>query len=278
MGLLVVFLLGVSQPNRGRKGILVISFGTSYADTREKTIKATENLFIEAFPSDDVFRVFTSQTIINILNDRDNLQVYNIHEAMKMLKKQGYATVIIQSLHVMNGKGYEEMKRTIMSYENDFNEIVIGKALLTSQEDYLDVAKALSTQLEVVNSDAVVFMGHGTHHEANAVYPALESVLHDLGYMDAYVGTIEGIPIFESILKQLKEKNVNKVTLMPLTLVAGKHALKDMAGDQEHSWETKLKAEGIEVDSYMHGLGENPAIRQLFVQHAETAIKGKHVD
>ncbi|RKD21416.1 sirohydrochlorin cobaltochelatase [Caminicella sporogenes DSM 14501] len=262
------------DPNK--KAILVVSFGTSYADTRKLTIEATEKRFAEEFPDYDIVRAFTAQTIINILKERDKIDVYNVKEALDYLKSQKYSEVIIQPLHIMNGAEYDELLAQVAAYEGDFDKLKVGKPLLTTTEDYLEVVKALKAQLpELKDDEAVVFMGHGTHHFANATYSELEYVLHDLGHKNVFVGTVEGYPGLEQVMNRLKENNIKKVTLMPFMLVAGDHATNDMAGDEDDSWKTVLKKAGYEVEVYLHGLGENKGIQDIYLKHAHEAIKGQ---
>ena len=259
-----------------KQAMLVVSFGTSYADTRALTIDKVEEQFKEKFASYDIYRAFTSQTIIDILKERDNIQVYNVKEAMEELKKQKYSKVVIQNLLIMNGAEYDEFVAQIEPFKDDFKEISIGKALLTSHDDYTKTVEAMKSQLpEMAEGEAVVFMGHGTHHHANAVYPALEYSFHDVGLKNVFVGTVEGFPAFEDVVERLEENNINKVTLMPFMLVAGDHANNDMAGDEEDSWKTMLKEKGFEVDTYIHGLGENQGIRDIYMEHAEAAIENE---
>lgn len=277
--LLLVSLMLVSivscSPDSNKQALLVVSFGTSYQDTREKTLDKTQQVFEEKFASYDVYRAFTAQTIIDILEERDNIKVNNVKEALEALKKDNYGTVVIQSLHVMNGAEYDDMMAIVDEYKNDFNEIKVGKALLTTHEDYDNVIESLATNFPERNdNEAIVFMGHGTHHEANAVYAALEYAFDAAGYNNVFVGTVEGFPTLENVMLQLEENQIEKVTLMPLMIVAGDHAENDMGGDEEDSWKTILKQSGYEVEVFMHGMGENEGIREIFMDHAEEAIEG----
>lgn len=273
--ILVVMLFVGCGPDNNKQAMLVVSFGTSYADTRELTLDATQDVFEEKFASYDVYRAFTAQTIIDILKERDNIEVYNVKEALEELKKQKYGTVVIQSLHVMNGAEYDDMMAVVRDYEKDFNEIKVGKALLTTHEDYEAVIEALAVNFpEMADDEAVVFMGHGTHHEAGAVYAALEYSFKAAGYDNVFVGTVEGFPTLDHVVSQLEEKSIEKVTLMPLMIVAGDHAENDMGGDEEDAWKVILKQAGYEVEVYMHGMGENQGIRDIFISHAEEAIEG----
>lgn len=276
ISLMALMLFVGCGPDESKKAMLVVSFGTSYSDTREKTLDATEAVFAEKFASYDLYKAYTSQTIIDILQERDSIDVYNVREALDELKKQKYGSVVIQSLHVMNGAEYDDMTAIVDEYKNDFADIKVGKALLTTHEDYENTVAGLAKNFpEMADNEAVVFMGHGTHHEANAVYASLEYTFHANGYDKVFVGTVEGFPTFENVLKQLRENNIEKVTLMPLMIVAGDHAENDMAGDEDDSWKVMLKKEGFEVDIYMHGMGESDDIRNIFISHAEEAIKGE---
>jgi len=274
VSLMLVGIVGCS-PDVNKQALLVVSFGTSYQDTREKTLDATQKAFEEEFASYDVYRAFTAQTIIDILEERDNIKVNNVEEALEALKKDNYGTVVIQSLHVMNGAEYDDMMAIVEEYKSDFNEIKVGKALLTTHEDYENVIDSLASNFPERNdNEAIVFMGHGTHHEANAVYAALEYAFSAAGYDNVFVGTVEGFPTLENVVAQLEENQIEKVTLMPLMIVAGDHAENDMGGDEEDSWKTILKQSGYEVEVFMHGMGENEGIREIFMDHAEEAIEG----
>lgn len=269
-------LVGCNKADANKKALLVVSFGTSYTDTREKTIEATEAVFAEEFSSYDVKRAFTSQTIIDILQERDGIEVDNVKEAMDKLVKEGYGTLVVQSLHVMNGAEYDDMLAVVESYEDQFEDLKIGKALLTSDDDYNQVVEGLAPHFEDLDDgSAFVFMGHGTHHEANSVYAALEYKFQAAGYENVFVGTVEGFPAFDNVLTKLKEKGINKVTLMPFMIVAGDHAENDMAGDEADSWKIMLKSQGFEVETKLVGLGENEIIRNVFISHAEHAIEGE---
>lgn len=260
-----------TDPNK--KAILVVSFGTSYADTRALTIEATEQRFREEFPDYDIIRAFTSQTIINILRDRDKIEVYNVKEALEYLKSEKYSEVIIQPLHIINGAEYDELVAEAILYQEYFNKFEIGRPLLTSAEDYFEVVEALKEQVSMLKeNEGVVFMGHGTHHHSNAAYTAMEYVFHDMDYKNVFIGTVEGYPQIDQVMSRLKEKNIDKVTLIPFMFVAGDHASNDMAGDEDDSWKTILKKAGYEVEVYLHGLGENTKIQDIYLKHARSAI------
>ena len=278
--LVTLALAGCAQAapdtDKSKRAILVVSFGTSYSDTRELTIEATEEAFVKAYPDYDIFRAFTAQIIIDKLEERDGIEVDNMQEALERLRGQKYSEVIVQPTLIMNGAEYDEMVAAVEEYEEDFDKIVVGDALLTSHEDYEIVMDALKAQIgDLAEDEAVVFMGHGTHHFADAAYSAMDLRFKNAGMDNVFVGTVEGYPLFEDVTPRLEEKGINKVRLMPFMLVAGDHASNDMAGDEDDSWKVMLKQQGYAVETYMHGLGELKEIQDLFVAHAEAAMHGE---
>ena len=273
--LCVTSLLGVAMASE-KKAILVVSFGTSYADTRKVTIEAVEQQVQDTFTEYEMRRAFTANIIINILRDRDGIDVDAPEQALQTLQDEGFTEVIVQPLHVIPGAEFHDLVMTVGKFKAGFEKLVIGSPLLASSEDYMNAAAALKTQLpELGDGEAVVLMGHGTHHPANAAYPALERVFEDAGLHNVLVGTVEGYPELEHVISKLKRLNIRKVTLMPFMLVAGDHAQNDMAGDEEDSWKTILTNKGFDVDVILKGMGENPQIQAIYLQHVEQAIKGE---
>lgn len=265
---------GNQEPVADKKGILVVSFGTSYADTRKVTIEACENKITESFPDYEVRRAFTSSIIRNILKDRDNIIVDSPEEALTKMKDDGFTEVIVQPLHIIPGAEYNEMLNTLTDFEANFEKLVIGRPILTTINDYKAAVEALKVQLPELNKDqAVVVMGHGTHHPANASYSCLQLVISDM-MSNVFVGTVEGYPTLDDVIAKLKAEGIKEVTLMPYMVVAGDHAQNDMAGDEEDSWKTILKKEGFVVKTYLHGLGENPEYQQIYVNHVQDCIDG----
>lgn len=259
-----------------KQAVLVVSFGTSHEETRKITIDATEAYFEEQFSDYDVFRAFTSPTIIRVLNNRDNIQVNNVIEALDFIKSLKYEKVIVQSLHVINGYEYDDMYEIVHSFKDNFEELSIGAPLLTSDDDFRKTIDALSTQFaEKENDEAVIFVGHGTHHKSNSVYQKLEETFKLSNYKNIFVGTIDGDSTFENTLEKLRINKIKKVILMPMLIVAGDHAKNDIAGDNDDSWKSKLTKEGFDVRLYLHGIGENVAIRDIFISHAKDAIQVK---
>lgn len=258
------------DPNK--KAILVVSFGTSYNDSRDATIGAVEKAIQDAYPDYEVRRAFTSQIIIDKLKKRDNLQIDNVTEAMERLVADGVGTVICQPTHIMNGLEYDDMMREVGAFADHFETLRFGKPLLTSTQDYKDIVAAITKEIPVPDDSVLVMMGHGTEHFANATYAALSYHLVDNGIQNVFIGTVEGYPDLEDTLKNVKAAGVSKVILTPLMVVAGDHANNDMAGDEEGSWKTRFKAEGYEVEPLLKGLGEYESIQALYVAHVGAAI------
>lgn len=258
-----------------KKAILVVSFGTSYHDTLEKTIAATEKAIGEAFPGWEVRRAFTSNMIMKKLRSRDGLEIDSVSQAMAKLEAQGYTHVAVQPTHVMHGEEYEKLLSQLEPYRQRLN-IRVGEPLLDRQEDYELVSDALLGWLPgVAEDEALVLMGHGTAHYANASYGQLEQNLQDR-QKNVYVATVEGYPTLERVIRLLKGRpEIKKITLAPFMLVAGDHARNDMAGDDD-SWKRELEDAGYSVQCILQGLGECPAIRQLFVEHCAQAVEALH--
>ncbi|MDY0091416.1 MAG: sirohydrochlorin cobaltochelatase [Candidatus Vecturithrix sp.] len=272
----VFAIISPTSAEAGKKAILVVSFGTSYADTREITIEACEKAIKEAFPEYETRRAFTSNIIINILKERDNILVDTPQEAVEKLQAEGFTEVIAQPLHVIPGEEFHDVVTMVKQYESAFETIRLGMPLLATTDDYMAAVDAIAAQLpDMRDNEAVVFMGHGTHHPANAIYPALERVFEDKGFGQVFVGTVEGYPELDHVIQRLRLHEIGKVTLMPFMLVAGDHAQNDMAGDEEDSWKMQLKKEGFLVETYLHGLGENAEIQKIYVQHVQNAIAGE---
>lgn len=264
-----------AQTSDGDTLILAVSFGTSYNDNRDITIGAIEKSLEEAFPEYPVRRAFTAQIIIDKLAERDGLEIDNVTQALDRAVADGFKNLIVQPTHLMNGLEYMDVVNELAEYESDFDKIVIGEPLLTSDADYEAVINAITEDTKSYDDGetAIVYMGHGTEAESNQVYATMQEKLTAAGYSNYYIGTVEAAPTLEDVVKALKEAGTyKKVVLQPLMVVAGDHANNDMAGDEEDSWKTALEAEGFEVESRLVGLGELPSIREIYVQHTQAAI------
>lgn len=261
----------------GKQAILVVSFGTSYNDSRDITIGAIENAIAAAFPEYEVRRAFTSQIIIDILNERDGLAIDNVEQALERAVADGVETLIVQPTHLMNGYEYTDLAELLQGYEDKFAKLALAEPLLTSDADFDGVVKALTDKMAAYDDGetAICFMGHGTEAESNEVYAKLQDKLTEAGYANYYVGTVEANPSLEDVMAALAANGgYKKVVLEPLMVVAGDHANNDMAGDEEDSWKTTLMGAGYEVECVLEGLGQIPAVQELYVAHTQAAIDG----
>ena len=259
----------------GDKEILVVSFGTSYNDSRAQTISGIEEAIAKAYPDYTVQRAFTAQTIIDKLKDRDGLEIDNVEQALDRAKKAGVKTMIVQPTHLMDGNEYNDLSDALDEYADDFTDLVLGDPLLTSDSDYDAVVKAItaSTKSKDDGETAICFMGHGTDAESNADYARLQSVLTSGGFGNYYIGTVEATPTVEDLLNEINGKGIyKKVVLQPLMVVAGDHANNDMAGDEDDSWKSIFEKAGYSVEPILQGLGQDPAIQAIYVQHVKDSI------
>ncbi|MBV7275258.1 sirohydrochlorin cobaltochelatase [Clostridiaceae bacterium UIB06] len=258
-----------------KKGILVASFGTSIMETFKNCIEATENRIEEYFPDYEIRRAFTSGMIMKKLKNEMGIHIDNVEEALEKMKSDGFTEVYVQPLHIMPGDEYDKIGRQVNKYVGSFDKLVLGRPILYREKDYDIAIEALKDQIKDVGEDtAIVLMGHGSTHHANACYAQLQCMLIDNGLENVYVGTVEGYPTLDNIIPKLKEKNIREVTLMPYMLVAGDHAINDMAGDEEDSWKSQLEEQDIKANVYLHGLGENRAYQDIYVQHVQDCIDG----
>lgn len=255
------------------QAILVVSFGTSYAETRAKTIDATETRIAEAYPGYDIRRAFTSKMIIKVLRERDNMIVDTPEEALKKLYEEGYSKVIVQPLHIINGSEYHDTLVICHKYRKGFEHFSVGTALLNTTADYKQVADILVKHgPELKEDEALLLMGHGSVHSANAAYPALDYTFKQMGHKHVHVGTVEGYPELPEVMEMMAPYQYKRIYMMPLMLVAGDHAQNDMASDEEDSWKTILEQQGYEAVPMLIGMGEMPEIQALYVDHLEQAM------
>lgn len=266
-----------------KKAILVVSFGTSYEETRRLTIDSIEAHIGKSFPNYEIRRAFTSHMIIKILKQRDGIYVDTPEEALEKLAGEGYKEIIVQSLHIMPGEEFEYVNKVVKSFEGKgvFEKIVLGRPILYFKgndeclpDDYSLTVEALKFQLP--ETGAAVLMGHGTPHPANACYSCIQQVFRDKDINNVYLGTVEGYPTLENVINNLRKDLIREVTLMPFMIVAGDHCMNDMASEEEDSWRSILESEGFKVNLYLHGIGENPKIRDIFRQHVEDTIEGRY--
>ena len=257
------------------KEILIVSFGTSYSNSRHVTIGAVEDAIREAYPDYQVRRAFTAQIIIDKLKKEENIEIDNVKQALDRAVANGVKTLIVQPTHLMNGLEYNDLKKELDKYKDKFDKIALGEPLLTSDEDFKQVIAAITndTKEYLDGETAICFMGHGTEADSNKVYATMQEKLKAAGYNDYFVGTVEATPTVDDVIAQVKESGKYKrVILQPLMVVAGDHANNDMAGDEEDSWATKFKAAGFEVKPVLRGLGQIYDIQKIYLEHVKAAI------
>lgn len=256
--------------------ILVVSFGTSYNSSREITIGAVEKAVADACPLYEVRRAFTSQTVINILKNRDGLEIDNVSRALERAEADGARNLVVQPTYIMKGFEYRDLMEKLNRHKKNFIRLSVGMPLLSGDEDFKAVAKAVADHTRHYDDGktAVIFMGHGTEAEANQVYGQLQKTLADSGFDNYYIGTVEAGPTVEEVANLLRAKGIyRRVVLNPLMLVAGDHAVNDMAGDKKDSWKNIFLSEGYEVECVLRSLGEMEEVRDIYVNHVLTALK-----
>ena len=264
-----------NQDEIGENEILVVSFGTSFNDSRRLTIGAIENAIREAFPEWSVRRAFTSQIIIDHVNKRDGVKIDNVKEALDRAVENGVKNLIVQPTHLMAGLEYHDLEEEVMSYADAFESITMGENLLAEDGDFEEVAKIITARTAEYDDGetAICFMGHGTEAESNAVYAKMQEVLTADGFENYFVGTVEATPSLEYVMAAVGEGEYKRVVLMPLMVVAGDHANNDMAGDEEDSWKSQFEAEGYSVECVLEGLGQQPEIQELYVEHLQKFVE-----
>ena len=264
-----------NQDDIGKQELLVVSFGTSFNDSRRETIGAIENALEEAYPDWSVRRAFTSQIIIDHVESRDGLHIDYVMEALDRAIENGVEKLVVQPTHLMNGFEYEELEGTLAEYA-DAMDITLGVNLLNTDEDFETLISAVTDATKEYDDGetAIVFMGHGTEADSNAVYAKMQEMITADGYENYYIGTVEAEPSLEDVMQAIDGKGYTKVVLRPLMVVAGDHANNDMAAeDDPESWYSILTAEGYDVTCVLEGLGQIEAVRDLYVKHCGETIE-----
>lgn len=263
-------------PNKD--AIVVMSFGTTYKDTREKTIDATVDAIKAAHPNTKVVTAFTSHIIRDRIQQKEGITYPTPEEALADLKKDGYTRVALASLDVIPGMEYNYDAAVYNLYKDNFKKMTLGTSLMywmgqeNQTDQVIETLNAVQSQFpKLGKEDAVLIMAHGTPDPANAYYSVIQDRIHTLGMKNVFIYTVEGTPNLEQVIPQLKLHGIKHVTLMPFMMVAGDHANNDMAGAEPDSHKSILEKEGFKVDTYLHGLGENQNIRKLFVERANEA-------
>ena len=263
-----------NQDEIGDKELLIVSFGTSYNDSRRLTIGAIEEAMEAAFPEWSVRRAFTSQIIIDHVLSRDGEKIDNVTEALERAAENGVKELVVQPTHLMSGFEFNDLRGELAEWSDAFESIRLGKPILSSEEDFASMIEIMTAISEpyMDGKTAFVFMGHGTEAESNEVYAELQSLLDESGVTDRFVGTVEAEPSLDDVMEMVEAGSYERVVLRPLMIVAGDHANNDMAGDEEDSWKSSFEAAGYEVDCVLEGLGQLESVRAILVAHAADAV------
>ena len=285
-----------NQDEIGENELLVVSFGTSFNDSRAEDVKGIEDALAKAYPDWSVRRAFTAQIIINHVEARDSENIDNMQQALDRAVENGVKNLVVQPTHLMHGAEYDEMTEAINGYKDKFESVAIAEPMLGEvgddatviNDDKKAVAQAItdeackeagfdSMDAAAEAGTAFVFMGHGTSHTANVTYDQMQTQMEDLGFKNAFIGTVEGKPedtACDKVIEKVKEAGYKNVVLRPLMVVAGDHANNDMAGDDEDSWKSQFVASGNfeNVDCQIEGLGRIEAVEQIYVDHTKAAI------
>ncbi len=264
----------LNQDGIGEKELLVVSFGTSYNDSRRLTIGAIEKAVAAACPDYSVRRGFTSQIIIDHVKSRDGEVIDNVGEALDRAVDNGVKTLVVQPTHLMNGFEYNDLVDELAQYADAFERLAVGEPLLTSDGDFQRVMQAVAgaTKEYAEGKTAVCRMGHGTEADSNAVYAKMQETFTAAGHQDYFVGTVEATPSLDDVLSAVKAGTYERVVLMPLMIVAGDHANNDMAGEED-SWRAAFEGAGYQVECLVRGLGELEEVQQLLTEHAQAAVR-----
>ncbi len=255
-----------------KNGLLVVSFGTSCFETRALTIEAIERELSAAFPERGFYRAWTSGFIRKKLKTSEGLSIYSVPEAMERMLADGVSDLLVQPTHMMAGEEFTSVVDDIKAFRERFSRVCVGEPLLASQEDIRRLAGTLEEVFSGIGDDEMLaLMGHGSSFVTANPYEKLNEVFAQDGFERFRVGTVEFEPGFAPILDAARLHRPGKIHLAPLMVVAGDHALNDMAGSEEDSWSSRLKAEGFDVISVLKGMGEYASVREMYVSHANEA-------
>ena len=261
-----------------KKAILVVSFGTTYEETRKVTIDAIEAHLAEAFPDRVLYRGWTSRMIVRKLREQGT-SFDTLEEAVSRMRDDGVQDVLVQPTHIISGAENDRMLQVLQEHEGEFRRITVGRPLLDTPEDRRELAEILTEtilpQAEAGDPDRLILMGHGSAKkpEVNRIYPLMQQAFRENGREDVLVGTVEGTPQFADVLEQLgqPQDSAQRIFLAPMMIVAGDHARNDMAGEDPDSWKSMLEAKGFKVIPRLQGLGEYPGVREMICRHAKEA-------
>lgn len=286
MASMMVFALGTMGASAAKapqndKAVVVVSFGSTFDDTRTKDIGGIEEAVAKAFPNRDFKRAFTSYIIMERLEKNKGIKVNDLPTTLKELKKAGYKDILVQPTHLLHGEEYEQkVLTTVDKFKGDFDRIVVSDPLMVGKNDFAIAASAVATQFPTLGKgEGVVLMGHGSPRDNNQsfgnTYKMLQETFDKMG-LPVVVGTVEEVdtPNVDEVLEQIKARGYKTVHMFPLMIVAGDHANNDMYGDEEDSWKSLIEKMGVKTVGHLQGIGRNAAVQAIYVQHAVAAEAG----
>ena len=258
-----------------KKAFITVSFGTTFKAARLSCIESVENALRLALPDYDHFRAFTSVFVRRKLKQLEGLETEGLEELLEKLRTRGYRKVLVQVTHIVSGEEFDEKVVAVAKrFEKSFERLQVGKPLLTGNDDAKRLLAALESEFAVLQPEEfLLLIGHGSTRASNAEYLRFAEFLAATGKPALFGLLEEGCrPCLEDVLAELKAKRITKVRLLPLLLVCGDHVANDLAGTQPESWLNRLAAAGLQVEVVKRGLGENPAVREIYLQHAVAAL------
>lgn len=260
-----------------KRAVVVVSFGTTNEEALEFDIHPVEIALEKAFPDYLFRRTFTSIIVRRRLLQK-GIVVEDLATVLETLRKEQIEEVFVQPTHLLYGEEYDKFKRQADSCAGLFSRFHVGVPLLSDHSALEEIVHILSDMYAPEPDRAFIFMGHGTTHWCNTVYAALDYLLKRRGRKDMFMGTVEAFPALDDVLANMDGENWSKVTLIPFMLVAGDHAVNDMAGDDADSWKVQLRAQGFTVDTVLRGLGSLEAIQRMYLEHLNALVEGPKSD
>lgn len=254
-----------------KKGLLVVSFGTSYAATRPRTLEAVENALRDAFPDRRFVRAWTSGMLRRKLERREGRKICSVDEALEQMAAEGITDVLVQPTHLLPGEEFQRTEEAVRACAGRFASLAMGRPLLSDETDAAALARIIEEAYPMGSGELLALMGHGSAAMVFPAYELLEEQLRRDGYPNICIGTVEFTPGIAPVLSCVRREKPERVHLAPMLLVVGDHALNDMSGDGPDSWKNQIIREGTEVVCHLTGLGEYEAVRALYVEHARRA-------
>ncbi len=263
----------MDQRKENNKGLLVVSFGTSYAAARARTLESVENTLRDAFPDRRFYRAWTSPMLRRKLQREEDIVIYSVDEALLQMEEDGVTDVLVQPTHMLAGEELQKTEETLAASAGRFASLAVGRPLLADEDDIASLAGILEEKYRTDDDELLVFMGHGSAAMSVPVYERMEERFRKDGYPNVCIGTVEYEPGIDNVLSRIRKVKPARVHLVPLLVTAGEHVLRDMAGDGPDSWKNQIAEEGCEPVCHLSGLGDLEEVRRIYTDHAERALE-----